>query len=114
MNILATVRVIDHVFAFYNITFIGLLFFGIIVYISEFVDIFLLGQIENSHFMKISGLILIMAFILFYGLKEFSNVNEESSCTKSIIYDYVLNAKPEDRTTQFFEEVFVYYFTMTH
>lgn len=105
MNILATVRVIDRVFAFYFVTFIGMLFFGIIVYISELVDMFLIGQIENAHFMRMFGLITLMAFILFYGLKEFSNVYEESSDTKTIIFDYVLTCKPEDRSTQFFEEV---------
>ena len=104
-NISQTVSSIDSVFAFYIVAFIGFLFFGIIYFVSQIVDMIQTGGVENARFMSISGLAFLMLLILFYGLKEFTEISICSAKSKSILYSYVLDTKPEERSTEFFEEV---------
>lgn len=104
-NILKTVQNIDRVFAFYIVVYIGFFFVGIIYFVSQIVDTLKAGGVENLQFMSMLGLAFLMILFLFYGLKEFTDVHEHSCLTKSILYDYVLNTKPEERSTKFFEEV---------
>ncbi|KAH7636822.1 hypothetical protein HUG17_7028 [Dermatophagoides farinae] len=104
-NILKVTRKIDDSFSFYIPVFIGFLFFGIIYFVSQTINIVESGvNGESVQFLSAACLAFLMSLILFYGLKELSDVHQLSSMTKSILYSYVLNTKPQDRSTKFFEE----------
>lgn len=96
---------IDRVFSFYIVAYIGFFFLGIIYHVSQLVDIFQTGGVENVRFLYVFGISALMSFLLFYGLKEFSDCSEHSSACKSILYEYVLSSNPDERSTAFFQEV---------
>ncbi|KAH9416024.1 hypothetical protein DERP_000520 [Dermatophagoides pteronyssinus] len=105
-SILKITRKIDDSFAFYLPVFIGFLFFGIIYFVSQTINIVKSGvNGESAQFLSTACLSFLMSLILFYGLKELSDIHQLSSMTKLILYDYVLDTKPQDRSTKFFEEI---------
>lgn len=104
-NVVKTVKSIDRVFSFFIVVYVGFFFLTIIYFANQTVMAFKHEPTENVQLLSMFGLTILMFTFLFYALKEFSDVHEHSSETKSILFDYVLNMKPEQRTTQFFEEV---------
>lgn len=89
--------------------YIGTLTWGIIYFCSKLIDrLNSLKDMESVAFLEMSGLVVVLVALLFYSFKELTDVYEYSSATKSILYDYVLNTKPEVRSTVFFEEVSVW------
>ncbi|KAJ6221535.1 hypothetical protein RDWZM_000080 [Blomia tropicalis] len=104
-NVVKTVKSIDRVFSFFIVVYVGFFFLTIIYFANQTVMAFKHEPTENVQLLSMFGLTILMFTFLFYALKEFSDVHEHSSETKSILFDYVLNMKPEQRTTQFFEEI---------
>lgn len=95
---------IDWAFFCYLPVFIGVLFFAIIYYSSRSFDSLRSGN-PGSEFIINALLLLVSTLILFYGLRELSEINVHSSETKTILYEYLMNVNPEDRTTTIYEEV---------
>ena len=96
---------IDRAFAFYIAIYIGFFFLAIIFFVSRTLNVFKEETIGKGQLFSVSGLAFLAMLFLFYALKEFALIHELSSATKSTLYEYVLNTKPEERTTKFFEEV---------
>lgn len=107
-SIKKTAKRVDLIFSMsgYLPIYIGTLMWGIVYFCSKLIDKFnSLKEIESVAFFEMFGLVFLFILLLFYSFKELTDVYEYSSSTKSILYDYVLNTKPEARSTVFFEEV---------
>lgn len=72
---------------------------------SRTIDVLKIGHVESSEFAWNIGAAGVHVLALFYGLKELTDVHDLSLSTKSLLFDYVLETKPEERSTAFFEEV---------
>ncbi len=99
---------IDDIFNVFIFCYFALLFFGIVIQIENVNAIF-----EGSD-KKVSQVILsllyigLMLFALFYTIKQTSSVNDQSSTTKHLLYEYVLSTDPKDRESDYYEEVILH------
>lgn len=95
----------DDIFNILVFGFFAVLLFGTVTRIENV--IYLFGS-EDKTVTDIALSLLyigLMLFALFYTIKETSDINDHSSQTKQLLYDYILSTDPQQRNSEFNEEV---------